>query len=185
MSLESIPATAWWIAGSLVALIVIFGVCVVTRWAYRRLSRRHLVQVVSRREGVRASSAALESVIESRDRALDATGNAAARLAAENQRTLVDIARRMEIVAEELDTMPLPRSLWPAAGALADAAAIIAEEAGRVGESEDPRAVFAAVDRIDALRASAALAAADESVKIASVRYGLDEARVYGGGLYI
>lgn len=185
MILGSVPTVVWWIAGGVAACLSMLAAYVLGRWGYGFMSRRYLVQVVSRREGVRASCATLEAVVGGFDGASGTSVGSATRSAAESRKTLMDLASRMEIVAEELDTMPLPRSLWPSAGALADAAYIIAEEARRVGEYDDPDAVRVGLSQVDARRASEAFAAADRTVSDASERYQLDESVVYGGGLYI
>lgn len=185
MSLESVPTFAWWIVGGLVAIVSIVAAYALGRWTYGVLSRRYLIQVVSRREGVRASCVTLEAIVRDFAGGHEMPTGRGLRSSAEHRKTLIELAHRMEIVSEELDTMPLPRSLWPSANALADAAYIIAEEARRVGESDDPEAVRAALGEVDPKRAAGAFAAADVTVRHASERYKLDEAVVYGGGLYI
>jgi hypothetical protein len=134
MDLSSVPSWTWWVvAGLLVTLVVVaayFGIL----FAYRRLSRRYLVQVVGRREGVLASRRTLEAVVRHlADEDDEKLEHFASHPEDEDRKALDEVARRMEIATEELDTMPLPRSLWPAAMALADAAYIIGQEAGRVG----------------------------------------------------
>ncbi|HET6497974.1 MAG TPA: hypothetical protein VFH17_02835 [Coriobacteriia bacterium] len=185
MSLGTVPALVWWIAGILIAFVSALAVYVLARWAYGVVSRRYLVHVVSRREGVRASCATLEAVVRDFEDAPDRLAGPLSRSAAEDRKTLIDLACRMEIVTEELDTMPLPRSLWPSASALADAAYIIAEEARRVGESDDTETIRSGLGQVDTRRAAEAFTAADTTVRDASQRYKFDESVVYGGGLYI
>ncbi len=186
MDVASVPQWAW-IAVVVVAVLLlgVAGYCG-ARAAYRRISRRYLVQVIGRREGVLASRRTLEAVIR---HLADEDERKLAYFAAHpedvDRKALLEIARRMEIATEELDTMPLPRSLWPAASALADAAYVMAEEAGRVGESDDPEEVLTALAVIDISRASSAYDAAQARVQEAAERFELDEAAVYGGGLYI
>jgi hypothetical protein len=186
VNLASVPQWAWWAAAVGAVLLLAAGGYFGGTWAYRRMSRGYLIQVVGRREGVLASRRTLEAVI----RHLADEDEEKLEYFAEHpddvdRRSLIEVARRMEIATEELDTMPLPRALWPAAAALADAAYIIGEEAGRVGESADPDEVFTALADIDITRAADAFDMADAEVKAVSERFELDEAAVYGGGLYI
>jgi hypothetical protein len=186
IDLSPVPSWAWWIAAGLLAALIAVGAYYAVRSIYRRLSRRYLVQVVGRREGVLASRRTLEAVVRHLADEDDAKlQHFASHPEDEDRRALTEVARRMEIAAEELDTMPLPRSLWPAAMALADAAYIIGKEAGRVGETADPAEVFSSLANVDIARARDQFEAADAMVKEAAERFDLDEAAVYGGGLYI
>jgi len=186
MDVASVPQWVWVVSGVVALALIAVGGYLAGRLAYRRISRRYLVQVIGRRESVLASRRTLEAVVR---HLADEDEQKLAYFAAHpedvDRKALVEIARRMEIVTEELDTMPLPRSLWPAASALADAAYVIAQEADRVGESDDPDEVLTALAEIDISRASVAYEVADAQVREASERLELDEAAVYGGGLYI
>jgi hypothetical protein len=186
MDLSSVPSWAWWIVAGMLAALVVVGAYFGIRFAYRRLSRRYLVQVVGRREGVLASRRTLEAVVRHlADEDDEKLEHFASHPEDEDRKALDEVARRMEIATEELDTMPLPRSLWPAAMALADAAYIIGQEAGRVGGTADPEEAFSSLAEVDITRAAGAFEAADAMVKEVSERFDLDEAAVYGGGLYI
>lgn len=186
MDLASIPEWAWWIAAGLGGALVATGGFFGVRAAYNRLSRRYLVQLVGRREGVLASRRTLEAVVRHlADEDHEKLQSFAEHPEDEDRKALKEVARRMEITTEELDTMPLPRTLRPAATALADAAYVIGQEAGRVGGSGDPEEVFSSLAEVDIVRAAEAFEAADSRVRQASERFDLDEAAVYGGGLYI
>lgn len=186
MDLASVPSWAWWIAAGLAALLLFAGGYFGSRLAYRRISRRYLIQIIGRREGVLASRRTLEAVVRHlADEDDEKFEHFAAHPEDEDRKALSEVARRMEIVTEELDTMSLPRSLRPVAAILADAAYIIGEEAGRVGETADPDAVFSSLANVNITRVVEAFEAADAKVKEASERFELDEAAVYGGGLYI
>lgn len=186
MDLSTVPGWAWWTAAIAAVVLLGVGTYFIGVWTYRRMSRRYLIQVVGRREGVLASRRTLEAVVRHlADESSEKLEYFAGHPEDEDRKALTEVARRMEIATEELDSMPLPRSLWPAAAALADAAYIIAEEAARVGDSNDPEEVFSALTEVDIARAAEAFEAADAKVKEASERFELDEASVYGGGLYI
>ena len=187
MDLGQVPEWVWWAAGGVAGALLLATVAYfAVRFVYARLSRRHLIRIVGRREGVLASRRTLEAVLRHlADEDDEKREIFASHPEDEDRKALSEVSRRMEIATEELDTMPLPRSLWPAAAALADAAYVIGEEAGRVGESDDPGRVFAALDDIDVDRVVGVFEYADNLVRAASERYRLDEASVYGGGLYI
>ncbi|MFU8890181.1 MAG: hypothetical protein ACNA76_00790 [Anaerosomatales bacterium] len=186
MDLSSVPSWVWWVAAGVAALLLTVGAYFGGRLAYRRMSRRYLVQVIGRREGVLASQRTLEAVVRHlADEDDEKRESFASDPDDEDRKSLYEISRRMEIATEELDTMPLPRSLWPAAMTLADAAYIIGQEAGRVGETAGTADAIASLAAVDITRASEAFDAADAKVKEASERFELDEAAVYGGGLYI
>ncbi|MDF1542439.1 MAG: hypothetical protein RQ731_01020 [Anaerosomatales bacterium] len=186
MDLSSVPSWVWWIAGAVAALLLAASAYFGGRLAYRRLSRRYLVQVIGRREGVLASRRTLEAVVRHlADEDEEKRERFASNPEDEDRKALDEVAQRMEIATEELDTMPLPRSLWPAAMALADAAYVIGQEAARVGEAAEETDAVTLLAGVDVTRAAAVFDAADAQVKEASEQFELDEAAVYGGGLYI
>lgn len=186
MDIGSVPQWVWFVALGVLAVLLLGAAYLGGRLAYRRMNRRYLVGVVGRREGVLASQRTLEAVIRHLADEDDAKLEYFATHPEDADRKALDeVARRMEIVTDELDTMPLPRPLHSAAMALADAAYIIAREAGRVGESSDQETVFSALAEVDVGLAADAVSAADARVAEASERFELDEASVYGGGLYI
>lgn len=185
LDVSSAPTWAWVAAAASAAtLLVAFTFAVWLSW--RNIVRNQLVKVVGRREGVHASRRTLEAVVRHLADEDDARFTYfATHPESEDRRVLVETANRMRLAADELDTMPLPQPLWRAAEGLADAAFVVAEEAGRVGESDDPEVVFDALARIDLDRLERVFSAADGYVRDACERYDLDEASVYGGGLYI
>lgn len=182
--LSTVPAWVWALAGGTLVLGV--GGFFLARALWIRETRRRLVRVVGRRAGVLAARRALEEVVahlvDLDDEALEHFAEHPENV---DRKALAEVARRTEIAAEELDTMALPRSLWPAAEALADVAYVLSEEAGRVGENSDPDEVFEALAHIDLGRVAEVFEIADSRVREACKRYNLDEAAVYGGGLYI
>jgi hypothetical protein len=180
------PVWGWYIVSSVLALLLLAGAYFGGRAAYRRIARRYLIGIVGHREGILASQRTLEAILRHlADEDDEQLEYFAAHPDDADRKALVEVTRRMEIAREELDTMPLLRSLQAPATALADAAHIIAAEAGRVGESTDSEAVFSALAEVDVARAAEASVAADAMVNEVSERFDLDEAAVYGGGLYI
>ncbi len=182
--LGTIPVWVWVLAGGVVLVAVAAFFLVRALWI--RETKRRLVRVVSRREEVLAARRALEEVVVHLLKLDDEEfEHFAKHPESVDRKALTEVVRRTDIVAEELDTMALPRSLWPAAEALADAAYVVSEEAGRVGEDSEPDEVFEALAAIDLARLTDVFEIADSQVAEACERYELDEAAVYGGGLYI
>jgi len=73
----------------------------------------------------------------------------------------------------------------PAAEALADAADILAEESGRVGEGTVGLTVLDALDSIDLVRVDRIFEHAFELITAVREAYHVDDSTVFGGGLYI
>ncbi len=185
IDVTGVPAWAW-AAGAASTLMLLIAFAFATWLTWRRTVRRHLVKVVGRREGVVASRRTLEAIVRHlADEDDSRLTFFAEHPESEDRRALAETASRMAIAAEELDTMPLPQPLWPAAEALADVAFVVGEEAGRVGESDDVGTVFAGLELTDLDRVERVFEVADARVREACERYDLDEASVYGGGLYI
>ncbi len=81
--------------------------------------------------------------------------------------------------------MPLPSRLVPIAEALADAADILAEEAGRAGEGSIGDESLEAISSADIARVGRAFDHADDMLGPFVEEYGVEEQDVYGKGLYI
>ena len=185
IDVSGVPAWAW-AAGVASTLMLLIAFTFAAWLTWRRTVRYHLVKVVGRRESVVASRRTLEAIVRHLADEDDARLTYfAEHPESEDRRALAETAARTASAAEELDTMPLPRSLWPAAEALADAAFVVGEQAGRVGESDDADAVFVGLEDIDLERVERVFEVADARVREACEHYDLDEAAVYGGGLYI
>ena len=168
------------------ALLALAGGAFGVRLLWLRATRAALVALVGRREAIHAARRSLEDVVrhlaEKDDEALEGFATDPEH---EDRRSLTEVASRMHLFVDELDTKALPSSLVGVAEGLADAAFVISEEAGRVGETTDSLEVFESLVAIDLARVGSVVDAADLRVKAACERYHLDEAAVYGGGLYI
>lgn len=180
-------ADIWvWVVLALGAVVALAGGGFAVRALWLRATRKALVALVSRREAILAARRSLEEAVrhlaDSDDEGLDAFARDPDH---EDRRTLTEVASRMHIAFEELDTKALPSALVPVAEGLADAAYVVYEEAGRVGEATDPLEVFDSLAAIDLGRVASVYDQAAARVKAACERYHLDETAVYGGGLYI
>jgi len=183
--LETIPMWALVTAGSVLLLVVI---SIVLWFALGRklVVRRYLVTLIGRRESIRASRRTLETVIRHLvDEPDEALVDFAYQPNSPDRRTLAEITAQMLLVRDELDTRPLPSRLVRVADELADAAYVIAEEASRVTDEMSAEAVLGALSEINLTRVVAQTVEADRWVDDVSEEYGVEDASVYGGGLYI
>ena len=100
---------------------------------WRALGASLLLTLVRQREAVDAVRQALEDVVMRSRRGSDETLNHFAEDPdAMERRALHEVTSRARMLADELDSMPLPKRLVPAADALGDAAYAIEQEAGKV-----------------------------------------------------
>lgn len=167
-------------SAALLALIIVLA-----RLAWRRQVRRYVVTLVGGREAVRSAYATVERMSRTLAEATDGRLIAfALDTGSEERRTLTDIAERMQISADELQTMALPKRLWPAANALADAATLLGAQVRRIGEGEGVE-VLDALGELDLVGVVSLVEAADAMLGDLRERYKVTDDAVYGGGLYI
>jgi ABC-type nitrate/sulfonate/bicarbonate transport system substrate-binding protein len=154
---------------------------------WRAVERRLLLTLVRRREAVDAARQALEDVVMRLAEGSDETLNHFAEDPdAMERRTLHEVTSRARILADELDSMPLPKKLIPAADALGGVAYAIEQEAGKVRDEQIGDVVFEALGAIDLTAIAGKYAAATLEVQNACTECGLEEdPAVYGGGLYL
>ncbi len=179
------PVWAWVAIGVGVALIgaaVAAGVW----FGLRALERRMLLKLVVRAEAVDAASQALVDVVERLSVAADEEiEEFADDPDSTERRTLAEVRSRGMMLADELDHMAMPKKLVPAADALADAAFVLAREAGCVtDEDTGPEAL----DKLGSLDLSGVVAYGEKARNLiagACDACGLQETAVYGGGLYL
>ena len=175
-----------WIAVIAGIVVVLAGATVAGIFAYRAAERRYVLRLVRSREGLdfvrQALGDSLSRLAEGSEREL--------RLFAEDpdsgeRRALHEVASRARLLADELDGTALPARLVPAAEALADAAYLIGQEAGRVGDQMRGEAALEALGRIDLDAVETYYRAAISAVQSVCEACGLEDAAVYGGGLYL
>jgi len=151
------------------------------------MERRYLLRLVRRREAIDAVRQALEDVVMRLAQGSDETlTHFADDPDAIERRALHEVASRARILTDELDSMPLPPKLVPAASVLGDAAYAIAVEAGKVHDEQVGDAAFEALGSIDLTAIAGTYAKATREVQAVCQACGLEEdAAVYGGGLYL
>jgi hypothetical protein len=165
---------------------VIAGVLVAGVLAYRSAEERMVLRLVRWREGVdfvrQGLGDSLGRLAEGSEAELrafaDDSGSA-------ERRTLHEVASRARLLADELDSTPLPGSLIHTADALADAAYLIGREASRIPDDMVGDAALDALGCVDLDAVETYYRAAIAAVKQVCQACGVDDSAVYGGGLYL
>lgn len=176
-----------WVAIGAGSVLLVAAAVIGSILGWRALERRYLLRLVSRREAIGAVRLALDDVVMHLAQGSDETLNHFAEEPdALERRTLHEVASRAQMLADELDSMALPKKLIPAADILGDAAYAIALEAGKVHDEQLGDAAFDALGSMDLTAIAGTYAAATREVQRACELCGLEEdAAVYGGGLYL
>ena len=175
-----------WIAIGAGVVAVLAGAIAAGVLAYRAAEERYVLQLVRWREGVDFVRQALGDSLGR----LAGGSEAELRSFAENpdsveRRALHEVASRARLLADELDSSPVPGPLLPAIEALADAAYLISREAGRVGDEVVGEAALDAMGCIDLDAVEDYYRAAIDAVSRVCEACGVDDSIVYGGGLYL
>ena len=153
---------------------------------WRAIEKRQVVRLVGRIEAVESGSAALTDIVTHLANGSDADLLLFAEDATSTDRhALQEVSSQASILSAELDEMPLSKRLVPVAEALADAAYVIAREAGRVGGDVVGDGALEALASVDLGSVVEMVSAARERVEAVCDACGLDDAAVYGGGLYL
>jgi hypothetical protein len=179
------PTWAWIVLGVAAAAVVtaLMGTAF-TIW--NRAVRRYVRTLVGKLQEARAVRKALEGLVGTlRDAPYEERTAFADDPEAVERHSLSDLSGRAHELAEELNTMPLPSRLVPAAEALADAADVLGEEADRAGEGSIGDDSLEALASADLDRVGRAFAFAEARLAPLALEYGVDEKDVYGRGLYI
>lgn len=168
------------------AVLIAGGLAVAAIFGWRAYERRALLRLLARAEAVEAAAQALDDLLGRLANAQDEELEVFARdPESVERRSLHEVARRAEILKDELDMVRLPKSLAPLADALADAAFVTAREAGCVTDDDIGDSALdklASVD-LEIVRAYTKLARAKLAAACAAA--GLEDTAVYGGGLYL
>jgi hypothetical protein len=178
---------AWlWIVIAIGSAAVVTAIVVVAMMVWNGIAKRYVVQLLGKREEARSVRRALEDIVNHLREGSDAKrAEFADDPEALDRHSLAELSDRARVLAEEVNTMPVPAKMVAAAEALADAADILSEESGRVGEGtigDEVLEAFAAIDlgRVDRIfeHAYALIAAVLDA-------YHVDDSTAFGGGLYI
>ena len=175
-----------WILIGIVAAGVIAAIAAAAAAVWKRAVARYLRQLIGKREEARSVRRAFDDLVTGLQQGSD---EQRARFAddadAVERHSLADLGERARGIAEELNTVPVPRRLIPAAEALADASDILAEEADRAGEGSNGEESLEALASTDLDRVSGAFAYADDKIAALAAEFGINEQDLYVRGLYI
>jgi hypothetical protein len=171
------------IAGA--AAVALAGLAIGGVFLWRRSVKRELQRLLGRREAVQSALRSVERVVSALAEASDGDLVAfALDPDAEERRTLDEVAAQMRIQRDELAVHPLPKSLLECAEALEAAAGVLATQTEDTGAIEGVE-VLDALAAIELGSVRTQILRADVALRELADRYGVDEAAVYGGGLYI
>lgn len=175
-----------WIVISVVAVGLVVAAGFAGVYGAKAVRRRLLLRLVVRVEAVEAAAQALQDAVAHLAGASDAELQAfAEHVDHVDRRVLGDVRSRAALIADELDHMPLPKALIPAAEAVADAAFVIAREAGCVTDSDSGPTALEHLGDIELGLAKDYTVRARILVMGACDLCGLEDTAVYGGGLYL
>lgn len=169
---------------ALVAAVLIAATIVLARLAWRKQVRRYIVGLMGRREALGAALKTVDASVAALSAGTVQDVLAFAEEDSEERRAFVEIGARMRIQEQELEALPLPKSLWELADTLQEAAKVLAAQATGVGEAVGDQALDSVV-ALDVTSVRASLDAADGLIAALSTEYDLTDPAVYGGGLYI
>jgi len=179
------PTWVWAVVGITIVVLAVGGYFLF-RYIRYVVERRLVLRMVPKMQNIEASKRSLDAVmlhlLEDSDEALLEFARSADSV---DRIALTEVEQRMRLLRDELDLMSLPNEVVPLATALADAAHVIAEESGRVHEGMDADAALAALAQINLSRVADQTVSASLVLKSACEEYRIEDAAVYGGGLYI
>jgi len=177
----------WAVIALVVGIALLLAATAAAVWfGWRAYERRLLLRLVGRLEALEATAQALVDAIgrlsEAPDDELEAF---AADTGAAERRVLAEVRSRAHILHEELDHMPLPSRLVPVAEAMADAAFVVAREAGCIADTDSGEEALEKLSSIDLGVVIGYTAQARTKLAALCAVCGLQETAVYGGGLYL
>lgn len=179
------PVWAWIAVVAGVLLLAGAGTALAV-FGWRAYERRLLLRLVVRTEAVEAASSALSDALT---RLANASDDDLLAFAQDpdsvERRVLHEVASRGNILAGELDRMPLPGRLVAAAEALADAAFVVCEEASRVTDESESGDSLEQLTSMNLSRVREYTRKARHVLSGVCEACGFDETAVYGGGLYL
>jgi len=177
----------WAVVTLIVGLVLLIGAVAAAVWlGWRAYERRQLLRLIGRLESLEAVSQALVEAIGRLSRFADDELEAfAADTDAPERRVLAEVRSRAQLLQDELDHMPLPRRLTPVAEALADAAFVVAREAGLITDDDVGEQALDRLASLDLSAVDAYTAQARTRLAAMCAVCGLEETAVYGGGLYL
>jgi hypothetical protein len=181
------PVPLWaWIAIAVGVLLIVAATVLAVVLGWRAYERRLLLRLVVRQEAVEAASSALLDSVTHLSTASDEEIQVfAEEVESVERRVFSDVRARAGIIADEMDRASMPKRLVPVADAVADAAYVVTEQAGKVGDELTGTDALDGLMTIDLALVRSYTQKARLLVTGACEVCGLDETAVYGGGLYL
>jgi len=177
----------WGILVIIVGVLLVAGAAAAAGWyGWKHLERRIVLRLLARAEAVEATAQALEDTVERLNSAgKDEKASFTKDPDSSERRALHEVQGRAQLLQDELDLMPLPKSVVPLAESLADAAYLTAREAGRITDEDVGRAATQKLKGLDLELVRAYAAQAHARVSATCEEFGIEDTAVYGGGLYL
>jgi len=177
----------WAVIALVVGVALLVAATAAAGWfGWRAYERRQLLRLVGRLEALEATAQALVDAIGRLSQAPDDELEAfAADSGAPERKVLAEVRSRARLLHDELDHMPLPGRLVPVAEAIADAAFVVAREAGCIADTEVGHEALEKLSGIDLGVVIGYTAQARIRLRAMCAACGLEETAVYGGGLYL
>lgn len=170
----------------IVVFLVLAGLCVAAYFGWQAYTKRVLLGLVGSTEAVESSAQALIDLLtrlaEGEDQELTEFAND---VESSERRALHEVASRARMLAQEVDAMPLPRSLVLLADSIGDAAYLLAAEASKVSDDAVGSAALDRLSSVDLAAVGAYTRQARYRLTEVCRHYGLVDTAVYGGGLYL
>lgn len=174
------------IAIGLGSLLVLGALAGLGYFGWHAYERRMVFRLVGRAEGVEAAAAALVDAVS---RLAEASDDEIALFASDpdniERRAFAEVYSRASILATELDRMPLPQRLVPAAEAIADAATVVKRQAELVNDEDAAASVLEKIAEINLTDVRTYTDKARAFLLRTCDACGLDDTALYGGGLYL
>lgn len=159
-------------------------------WLGRRLwlrrVRRLLVMLFGSKEAV---ASAVRSLSELMERLAEADDDVWVPFVEDSEsgerRAVGEIAHRMDVLAVELEAIPLPKVLHDLADGLQAVAEDIRDVTVAIDRSSTPSEVLEALDKVDLPGVTSHLREAGDALEELQGTFNVTDPAVYGGGLYI
>lgn len=174
-----------------VALTVVgIAAALLSAWLGRQLwlkrVRRQLVMLFSSREALTSAARSLNELIERLAEAGDDVWVLFVEDSESDERRAVgEIAHRMDMLAVELEAMPLPRVLHELADALQRIAGEIRDMTVAIDRAASPDEVLNALEGVDLPWIAQRMTETDRMLGELQGTFKVTDPAVYGGGLYI
>ena len=176
----------------IIVLLAVVGIAAafLAAWLGRRLwlrrVRRLLVMLFGSKEAVVSAVRSLSELMERLAEAGDDVWTLFVEDPESDERRAVgEIAHRMDVLAVELEAMPLPKALHGLADSLQSIAEDVRDMTVAIDRGTSAQGVLDALERVDLPGVTARLHEAGEALEGLQGTFNVTDPAVYGGGMYI